>query len=458
MITKLLTKKIFDFSTFFNNYQLIFEKLKDQERSEMDATETKTKIFIENELKPISTAERIELLDVLRGIAICGILFGNIPIFMGYYYMNSVQKAALPFDFANHVTIFLTHIFIEGKFYSLFSLLFGIGFSIQLMRAGSKEINFLPFYTRRLFFLLLIGLVHLIFLWTGDILSVYAITGFVLLLFRNTSSKTLLALAILLLILPVFQYAIILFTESKLHPGTPFDLGARYISNVLPLKSESRLEALEGDYISWLSKNITGAFYRFSNLFYTGRPFKVLAMFLIGFYIGKQKILNNLSQHNSTLRKIMITGLLVGIPFNIALAWLMEKGEDYPPSMLGLYQSIIYLISVVPMALAIASFVAIAWQKPSWQQRLSLFSPIGKMGLSNYLLQTILCLFIYNGFGLGLAGKAGPFVSLGIVFLILFFQLQFSKWWLSKFQFGPVEWLWRSLTYGKVQKLKIRNN
>jgi uncharacterized protein len=133
----------------------------------------------------------------------------------------------------------------------------------------------------------------------------------------------------------------------------------------------------------------------------------------------------------------------------------MEQGGDFPASGLGFAQAVVYALGVVPLSLAYAVAFSLAWQKPAWQKRLRVFSPLGKMALTNYLLQTVLSLLLFNGFGLGLAGRVGPFVGVGLIGLVLAFEWTFSRWWLSRFQFGPAEWLWRSLTYGKLQRLRL---
>ncbi|QHT71662.1 DUF418 domain-containing protein [Rhodocytophaga rosea] len=407
-----------------------------------------------NNLKPVNFDKRIQILDALRGFAICGILLVNLPFLMGYYYLTPQQAAVLPFAQADKITLSLIHFFIEGKFYSLFSLLFGIGFAVQLLRAEEKESTFLPFYMRRLWILFLIGLAHLLLIWTGDILSSYAFCGFILLLFRNKSNKTLLIWAVVLLILPVIQYGIVLAAGGKVQPGMLFVIAASIIKQHLHLTG-GRLSQLQGDYGTIIQSNIVSACYRFNNLLYTGRFFKVLAMFLVGFYIGRKQLFKNPELHLPLLKKLIVWGLVVGLPANVALVWLMEKGSDTPPSFLGLAQSIVYMLGVVPLSMCYTALFTVAWQKPVWQNSLRIFVPMGKMALTNYLLQSSICMLLFNGVGLGLIGNFGPFTGVGIAVVILLLQFVFSHWWLSHFQFGPIEWVWRSLSYRKIQPIKI---
>src|SRR5687768_6641204 len=144
----------------------------------------------QSQITPVSTQERIEILDVLRGLAICGILIGNMQWFSGYGMMPPSLAAQAPLT--DQITSFLVHFFIEGKFYSIFSFLFGFGFALQIARAEGRGDLHASLFKRRLFWLLIIGLLHAYLLWAGDILSIYALMGFVLLLFRRQSNSSLL--------------------------------------------------------------------------------------------------------------------------------------------------------------------------------------------------------------------------------------------------------------------------
>src|SRR4051794_35461999 len=167
---------------------------------------------------PITRAERIDLVDVLRGLAVLGILIGNMQWFSGYGMMpESVQSAT--FSNADKVVQFLVHFFVEGKFYSIFSFLFGFGFALQIARATERGDTKASVFKRRLAWLLLIGALHATLLWAGDILSVYAVTGFILLCFRNKSDRSLIKWAIWLMIVPVLTYAVLLAAFAAFVPA-----------------------------------------------------------------------------------------------------------------------------------------------------------------------------------------------------------------------------------------------
>src|SRR5215216_2969566 len=157
-----------------------------------------------SQISPISSQERIEVLDVLRGLAVCGILIGNVQWFSGYGLMPPALARQSPL--ADQITHFLVHFFVEGKFYSIFSFLFGFGFALQIARAEERGDLQASLFKRRLFWLLVIGLLHAYLLWAGDILSIYALMGFLLILFRRKSTEALLKWVIILIVVPILTY------------------------------------------------------------------------------------------------------------------------------------------------------------------------------------------------------------------------------------------------------------
>ena len=213
------------------------------------------------------------------------------------------------------MTAFLIHLLVEGKFYSIFSLLFGVGFALQLTRTEALDHPFVSFFRRRMLFLLLIGVTHAL-VWAGDILWLYAVVGFVLIPFRQGQDRTL----------------------------------------------------------------------------FSFQP-------------------------------------------------------------LGLLQSAAYQFGVPALCLFYVSTFALLFDHASWRRWLLVFAPVGRTALSNYVLQTVVCLAIFYGIGLGLFGVGGIAATTALVFAIYPAQVLISRWWLAHFRFGPLEWVWRSLTYGRVQRM-----
>ncbi len=397
-------------------------------------------------MKPTQPNERYGILDILRGFALCGVMIANMATHSGYWFLTEESQAALPLAGAGDKLLWWVHFITDGKFYSIFSLLFGIGFGLQLQRAMEKGERFGGLFSRRLGILFLFGLLHAILFYVGDILTVYALLGFVLMLFRKTSTRNLLRWALVLLLLPVVQYAILWFPhlasgplEATRHPM--FDqLIAAYQS---------------GSLADILMMNTGGLIFgRYPDLFATGRFFKVLAMFLLGFYVARKMLFADLPAHRAFFKKVLTWGLIIGIPCNLVLATLMENNWYASYAPLGILEPLVYAYGVPALGLAYAAGLALLYPKEWYRKRLNVFAPYGRMALTNYLMQSVIACLIFTSYGLGLYGQVGPVYLTLIGLAILLFQIPFSAFWLSHYRYGPMEWLWRSMTYKKWQPLK----
>ncbi|MEO9869176.1 DUF418 domain-containing protein [Ekhidna sp.] len=400
-----------------------------------------------------SNGSRIEYLDILRGIAILFIFIANIMAFSGFLYATEIKGIVpieLPTDLILDFTLF---ILVDGKFYSIFSLLFGIGFAIQLHNQEKAGKPFVPFFRRRMSWLLIIGLIHLIFIWFGDILTLYAICGFILILFRNHSNRSLLIWASILLILPII-HTFLLGQHGFNYPEYFYDLNAHYWErNNLPLiiwyngepTADLGLYVTTHSFSEYVTITLGNWLLRIGAILEEGRIFKVFGIFLIGVWAGRNIIYKDLLNNLILLRKILIWSLILGLPAS-ALKTYIEFFQWGNESW-NLIKQIAYLIGTVPLALSYASAIALLLKRKI--VFLHWFQPVGKMALSNYLMQSIIGITIFYGVGLGLAGKLGFTLILLTAISIFIFQALISKWWLSRFQYGPAEWVWRRLSYGK---------
>jgi uncharacterized protein len=392
-------------------------------------------------------AERFDLLDSLRGFALFGILLGNILNLSGYRFLSDARRAALPFSAADGPLEFLVRVFVEGKFYSLFSLLFGIGFAVLLVRSEAVGRSFRRFFSRRLSILLAIGLLHATLVWFGDILTLYALVGFALFLFYRRSDRTILTWSVVLFALPVVQYVAFFLLSGNQAPDPQAAAGqeAFFDAAVTRMATGSAFEVF--------TFNLQGlVFGRYPDLFFTGRPFKVLGTFLIGLYIGRHAIYAAPQQWRTLLRRVAVWGVIIGLPANVGMAILMERDVFYSLQPPGILQSLLYAIGVPSLALAYAAGFTLLWLRS--REMLSYFSPAGRMALTNYLLQSTIFILIFTSYGGGYFGSVG--VAAGLIIATLFFPLQvvLSTVWLRSFRFGPAEWLWRTLTYGKRQPMR----
>lgn len=380
------------------------------------------------EMTPIQQGERIQILDILRGFAIFGILAVNITGFAAPIFWPGYMGHALLWydDLAEKVIEF----FFEAKFYTIFSFLFGLGFSVQLSRAAAKGRDIRSFYPRRLLILFVIGIFHAVLLWTGDILRLYALLGFALLAFRKRSSRTLLIWAGVFFAISFIMLGILGGQDGGSTPGIPgFDLPAM-----------ARVAYNSPSFWVMLTFQFFGALGVFFFLSFSQGP-SVMALFLLGLLAGRLRIFENLAQHRQLAKQALIIGIVLGIAGNSLLvfsgnSWLKSLGMTIgAPALAAAYVSALSLISL----------------RQGGSRLLSPLAQVGRMALTNYVLQSLVCSILFYGFGFGLYEQVGAAALLGITILIYLVQIPLSVWWLKRFQYGPLEWLWRSFTYRKWQ-------
>lgn len=398
---------------------------------------------------PIKSSERHVILDVLRGLALSGIALANFPEFSLYSFLPVDAADAMPTAGIDRVVRYLQYIFIDGKFYTIFSLLFGIGFSIIIANAMKRGANGFRIFYRRMFVLLLMGFLHLMFLWSGDILMLYALLGMLLPLFRGASNKVLLRWAFALLAIPV---AVDFVVElSGIYPSAPVvELQQFYCD---------KYGITDGNFAYWLRDAehyvgtfeflIQGALVRVQEFIDGNRYFKVMGLFLLGFYIGRNRFYADLNSRKPQLKHIVRYGFIVGLPLSLLYAWSAMNDR---PWGLGIH-AVLYFVSVFPLGFAYVAATCLCYfNHPQWKVFRFCAMP-GRMALTNYIGQSVFGMLLFYGIGFGL----GAGVELVYVVLIAagvwIVQALFSGIWLRYFQFGPLEWIWRMLTYGKVFKL-----
>jgi uncharacterized protein len=408
---------------------------------------------------PAAPEDRATLIDALRGFALFGVCLGN--ILTGFAWWTPTEHAPvtsalqLPSDNAAY---FLIHALVDGKFYSIFSLLFGLGFALQLTRR-SDEAGALTVYRRRLRILMVIGFIHLALFWIGDILLFYGLIGMVLLRLRHLEDRRLLRWVVVLLLMPVV-FALPKVISSMLTLGLPFFIPAEFVAKALgfDLSSPTLITDIfiRGDLLTVMKGNLVGVWFRYGDLLDSGRPFKVLAMFLLGLLIGRHRAWERLADYTPLLRRVLVWGLALGLPASLGQAWVAGLPESAEfAGWRVVIDSTLYALGVVPLAMAYAAGFVLLWRTPAWQRRLVLLAPTGRMALTNYLTQTLIGITLFYGIGFGLGMRLGAtwFPLLALVILVT--QTLFSQWWLARYRFGPMEWLWRSITYRQRQPMRI---
>ena len=337
--------------------------------------------------------------------------------------------------------LWLVHdIVIENKFLTLFAILFGYGFGVIMERLEKKNINSTPFFLRRMFWLFIFGLMNLA-LWNGDILHLYAITGMFLLLFRKLSNRSILLCSVLFLFF--IPTAIRFYQRFLLHYSNDRDaLISNYyyaykygtLKDVAVVNYRSYLPQWVYTWVEWRDMS------------------EILGKFLLGYYILRRQVLIKLNQNILQIKKLWKWT----IPFMALYVVIMIATEK---KLVTTERYILYpffRIGILAVTLFYATTIIQLYAKNRLRQLMSTFQNLGRMTLTNYLVQTIVYLIIFYNIGFGLLGSFSfSIVWLG-VFIVYFLQGQFSKWWLSKFTYGPIEWIWRQLTYRKKFPIRKR--
>ncbi len=405
-------------------------------------------------LTPVQPGERIEVLDILRGFALFGILLVNMDLFI-----NPIQSLLRPVTAGSSQTDLAVSFFVkfigEGKFYSLFSFLFGYGFAILFLRSEEKGISFKALVSRRFFVLLLIGLIHAYLIWVGDILFMYSLLGFLLILFRKSKPKTLLIWAFVLLALPILLLAV---GTLAIEAGKNIPEAAEQINNSFAEQTVQYQNDIEraykiyptGNFMEITQQRAYDMKFMISSMLFLALP--VFAMFLIGLYFGKRQLLHNISENTVLWKKLFVWGLIFGIIGNLVFASLILSLERFVPSFNLLFASLGQTIGALALCFFfISAFALYLNSDKSNKNYFAFLSPVGRMALTNYLMQSIICTMIFYGYGLGQFGQISKSEGLLLVVVIFFFQMILSNWWINrmKLKYGPVEWLWRKLTYFK---------
>lgn len=398
---------------------------------------------------PTAPGERIVLLDVLRGFAIFGILVYNMAYFSAPLYLPMAGQRWGE-GAVDRLVELSVRFLVQGKFYSLFSFLFGLGFALQLRRAEDRGARFAPLYRRRLLALLMIGLFHGFLIWMGDILTVYALLGFFLFLFRRRQPKTLLVWAVLLTSLPVLLMAgVVLATGSG--GASPFGTVEDY-KNLVARSYHAYGAGSLADIMVMRARDFFVV--TMGGLFFGGGG--IFGMFLLGAYFVRQRLLEDVGNGLSFFRRLRWWGLALGVAGNLTFTVAFELAPPTTPSLLGLVGMVGFVVGAPALCFFYLSSIVLLWHRPGWQRRMARLGAVGRMALSNYLLQSIVCTLIFYHYGLGLYGRIGPTTGLGLTLLIYILQVPLSRWWLDRFRFGPAEWLWRSITYRKLQPFRAQ--
>lgn len=367
--------------------------------------------------------QRIPILDILRGFAISGIIFANILSMSAYPNLPYKLQLSVSSSHLDQWLYNLTDIFIKYKFYTLFSFLFGLGFSILLARAHSHH-NFIRTYIVRLTLLFIIGWLHALFFFASDILRMYAIVGLFMILFKDMSDRNLLISSLIALCIPVI---IGIFETFKIYHFDP--------TIFFPYSPKKALIAFQqGPWSDLMSSNYDRALHYLANHLTSRRFFKILGLFLLGFYVGRKHIFHHLQEYLPGIKRILPWAWGISLTTNIIYA-------QYSANMKPVFRELLYIISVYPLAFTYVITIIYLCRYSKNGKIAQSFSSVGRMSLSNYLAQSILASFFMLWYGFGLAGRlhiAGDY-AIGLLIVIVIFM--FSYYWMKYFRYGPVEYV-----------------
>ncbi|SFM06894.1 DUF418 domain-containing protein [Salibacterium qingdaonense] len=388
--------------------------------------------------------KRIQTLDILRGFALLGILTANMASFKSpFFQLQSLPGASpsFPSDMVDGGVTFMIDWLVTGKFYPLFSFLFGLGFFLFYEKLKEKGMDADRFYKRRLAFLMGTGLFHLLFLWSGDILHTYAAAGLLLLLFIHRSSRTILTWVVVLVCLASVFIAFLTISANML---TASETG--YEEQILTSAAEAEAVYSTGSYLNILHFRLNEEVPLVLSNLVLNVP-HILGLFLIGLYIGKKEWVQRAAEYRGLWKKTMISMLTAGGLLSFLYAALLHDLLPVPLWLAdGTAQGLNMLAGPMLMLGFVAFFVTIT-EKQLFSSFLRPVAAAGQMALTNYLLQTLICIFLFYGFGLELFGTIGAASGFLITLVIFSTQAVFSSFWLKRWRQGPLEKLWRHWIY-----------
>lgn len=389
---------------------------------------------------PTKSKKRIDLLDVYRGFAILGIFVVNIVI-MSSTFLNQDEYAKQWTSINDQISTKILQLFFYTKFFPIFSLLFGLGISMQVLKS---KLPF-SFFSRRMLILFFFGVFHIIFLWSGDVLHLYALLGFLLIFIIKKSNKTIISLSIVVILFPFYNQCF------------------RYVFNILNFHPENFLSNHTGQTVSQIVKH--GSYTEGIHLrlleYASNSPMLlgflapvIISMFLIGAYLGKNSIHLALNIFINRIKKPMLYIAVISNIYRVLFLFILTKESFYS---IKIYRHILInlmVLSDVFMGLFYLWLIGWIWHYTKWKIILSPLKYVGRMALTNYIMHSFIGLILFSSIGFQLYETLSPTETLLAAVAVFIFQIVFSKFWLTHFQFGPLEWVWRCLSYNRLLPIK----
>jgi uncharacterized protein len=401
---------------------------------------------------------RLEHIDLVRGYALLGVLLMNIQ----YWFRNPpllYWSGGHPWPGQlNLIADVVLKVWFEGKSVTLFAMLFAIGLCMQRENILAKDIHWGRYASRRLGAMIGFGALHILLFWNGDVLHQYAFMGLLILPFLKRKPKTLSWWVGTLFSLATVAILVVSMIQAFKPPPPLTELSGK-----LGPGQQAWAQALIQGYAqhSWVAVMRTRLWdwVRLQRMLLPGLPIYLFITFLTGLWIWSRGILQDPAAHRSKLGRIAVWGLGLGLAANLLTASMQPlilflRGHWGWAKLVFPFLGLSQLFGQLVLATGIGATLVWLWQDPTWRERLRPLTFVGRMGFTNYILQSVVCTFIFYGWGLGLYNRVGPALGTLIGLGLFALQIPLSRWWLQRYHFGPLEWLWRALTYGHTSPFR----
>lgn len=395
-----------------------------------------------NQMQPVATSDRIQAIDIIRGFALFGVLWMNLfeqlGLVMPYDALDHLPSA--PVD---HWVGMASHWLMMGKAQALFSLLFGFGFANIISRLearGSSSAIFL----RRIGVLLVFGLIDVFLMWIGDILVAYAVMGFVLYFTHNWPTRLLIFVGLPVAVLgtPLLELAVLLIWDGEAWWLSLWEEGA-VIRGALFLRGDYPAFVAELWRSTWVEWWMTPAIFPYLA--------QIFGRFLLGSWLFRKGWLGDVATHRGVFLRTAQVALPVGLIL-AAIPAVADRYEIFP----GWSAEIVDQLGMLILAVGYGATIVLLHLAGRFRALFTGLQTVGRMALTNYLTQSLFYVFAIYGFGLGLMTWLGATLSLALAVAFFAVQMGFSLWWLERYRFGPLEWLWRWLTYGERPDIRLQ--
>lgn len=412
-------------------------------------------------LTPVRENQRIDSIDVLRGLALLGIFVMNIPTFAFSYFAFFNPPAHGGFEGPDYWAWLGSHLFFEMKMMSIFSMLFGAGIVLFAQRIESKRGpgRAAGVHYRRMIWLLVFGMLHAYLIWYGDILVAYALVGMLAYLFRKLPPVILIFIAAMLLPIPpligIAQQFSLAHVQSEAQAGAEWavemwsEIGATFYPESQELEAEH--SAILGSYTDLVSHMAPHTAMMQTWVFLSWSLWRVLSMMLLGMVLFKYGVLSAKRSYNFYIAMFVIS-LLIGLPLILVGVNKMHTDNFDAIAFMGVnsafnaFGSVAVAFAWIALIMLMCKAGALGWVRKA-------LAAVGRMAFTNYIMQSLFGAVIFYGWGFGYFDQLSRSGLLLVVLMVWMFQIIFSLLWLTRYRMGPLEWLWRSLTYWRIEPI-----